>query len=265
MEKIQITPSMAKEMLKHNTHNRPYSDATVRKYTQLMRDGKWGLSPDSIGFDVEGKLMNGQHRLSAVINSGTTQTFFVVHEMPLTSYQITDEGRKRRASDIVAIETNVKHYNVVASSVRLYMGLAAGRGVNTGNKDITPTNADILETYLKHEHIFNSSIDLANRCYNKLNFLGKKEVGGIFSYLVIEKQYEIAVVKEFFIELFFSTTNDPTITLLRDRLIKSKIGKATLKYSIKLSLIAKTWNAYIANRRLKCLKYSDEEGIVRFN
>lgn len=264
MELKTITPDEAKAMLEKNIGNRPCNQATVRLYTNLMLEGKWGLTPDAIAFDVTGRLMNGQHRLKAVILSNTTQKFLVTSQMPLESFAYTDYGRRRQAGDVLSVGAQVKAYNQTASIVRTYIFIKKNR-VQNGNRDSAPTNAEILDIYQENKNIFDRAVQIALKCYRKLNFLGTKEIGGIYSYLVIEKQYEPTYVAVFFEELFFNTQNNPTITLLRDRLIRDKMSKARLRYSVKLSLIAKTWNAYIAGRTLKCLKYVDEEGRVRFN
>ena len=43
-----------------------------------MQDGKWRLNGKTICFDSTGRLLNGQHRLSAVVRSGVTLTTVVV-------------------------------------------------------------------------------------------------------------------------------------------------------------------------------------------
>ena len=264
MELKTITPDIAKVMLEKNIGNRPYNKATLRRYVKLMLDGEWGITPDAIGFNVDGFLMNGQHRLKAVVLSGTTQQFFLVEGLPRESFSYTDEGRKRQAGDILNVGAKVVNYNQTASAIRAYIALKRDRSLN-GNMDSAPTNKEVLHVYEAHKDVFDNAIHVAQRCYKKLNFLGTKEIGSIYAYLIIEKQYESQFVRNFFEELFFNASNNTTITLLRDRLIKDKMSKSTLRYSVKLSLIAKTWNAYVADRTLKCLKYTEEEGKVRFN
>ena len=67
MRKMTITPEIAREMLKKNTNNRPLSKRTLSRYVQLMKNGEWGITTDAIGFDVNGRLINGQHRLNEVV------------------------------------------------------------------------------------------------------------------------------------------------------------------------------------------------------
>ena len=266
MDKVSITPAIAQEMLTHNTNNRPLNKFTLSKYKQLMLDGKWGITPDAIAFDVDGVLLNGQHRLHAVVLSNTTQEFYVIKGLPKSSFSITDEGRKRQAADVLFVKTGTLNAIATAAIIRTYILLHNDQysmTTNNASKRTSPTNDDFVIVFNKHKDIFMQAFSLSKKCYKKLNFLTAREIGGVFSYLVIDKQYEQGYVRKFFEELFFNIENNKTVTLLRDRLIKDKISKSTLRYSVKMSLIAKTWNAWVADRVLRTLKLSDEK--VRFN
>ena len=63
--KTLVTPEMAREWLTHNTHNRPVSRQYVEKYARDMRAGRWHYTNQGIGFDVNGVMTDGQHRLLA--------------------------------------------------------------------------------------------------------------------------------------------------------------------------------------------------------
>ena len=69
-----VTPDMARTYLKSNTHNRPLDAARVSKYAADMRAGRWLVSPETISFDEHGVLLNGQHRLGAIVESGARQS-----------------------------------------------------------------------------------------------------------------------------------------------------------------------------------------------
>lgn len=96
-QEIEITPEMAQEMLEFNTCNRPLSKTTVAKYASMMRQGEWYLSHQAIAF-TEGEnrrliLVDGQHRLAAVIQSGQTVKFSVIYNAIQTPYIDTVKNR----------------------------------------------------------------------------------------------------------------------------------------------------------------------------
>ena len=60
-------------MLVHAAPNRNISDMLVLKYAVAMLDGDWHNIGDPIRLDERGRLTDGQHRLSAVVESDTVQ------------------------------------------------------------------------------------------------------------------------------------------------------------------------------------------------
>src|SRR5438874_11918141 len=64
-----ITPKKALEYLEHNTANRPLSGRTVRDFAQAMRRGEWRVTHQGIAFDTSGALVDGQHRLAAIVEA----------------------------------------------------------------------------------------------------------------------------------------------------------------------------------------------------
>ena len=52
-----------------------------------------GLSWDAIAFNTKGELINGQHRLSGLIEANTSCEFFVIRDLPHKTAQYSDNGR----------------------------------------------------------------------------------------------------------------------------------------------------------------------------
>lgn len=73
-----ISPEEAQSYLNNNAKHRPIKEKKVNEYMGEMREGKWRLNGKTICFDSTGRLLNGQHRLSAVVRSGVPLTTVVV-------------------------------------------------------------------------------------------------------------------------------------------------------------------------------------------
>ena len=73
-----INPSEAEAYLTNNAKHRKIKDKKVDAYMKEMQDGKWQLNGKVLIFDANGRLLNGQHRLSAVVKSGVSLTTLVV-------------------------------------------------------------------------------------------------------------------------------------------------------------------------------------------
>lgn len=96
-----ISPEIATEWLKlNNDSNRKLRIATVEKYSRFMQAGEWILNDQCISFDTENKLLNGQHRLQAIIASGVTIKSLVATDMDTETFKYTDQGSNRSIMDI---------------------------------------------------------------------------------------------------------------------------------------------------------------------
>lgn len=116
-----VTPSTARDWLTYNTMNRPMSDRIVAKYAQQMADGKWLVNGDTITF-ADDVLIDGQHRLAAVVKSGVTIPMIVVNDVVRDAFATKDTGKKRNGADILGIlgEQNASTVAAVLSKVVHY-------------------------------------------------------------------------------------------------------------------------------------------------
>ena len=86
-----ITPEKAQFYLTKNfENNRKISTNNLEELKREMKNNRFILSDSAICFDTDGTLVNGQHRLMAVVQTGMTQPFLVVKNMPSKSKQIMD-------------------------------------------------------------------------------------------------------------------------------------------------------------------------------
>lgn len=101
---LKITPAMAMSMLSRNSINRRFRPGVGKRYAMIMQNGNWKLTPEPICFDTDEVLLNGQHRLWAVIESGIGQEFVVWEGMPRDVFAVIDRGQMRSFSDAYGAE-----------------------------------------------------------------------------------------------------------------------------------------------------------------
>lgn len=102
-----ITPEKAEIYLKQNTQNRKLRKTWVESLSQAMLKGQYSLTHQGIAFDVNGVLIDGQHRLSAIVKSGVAQYVLVVTGVPVDAYKNVDIGVKRTHSDTTKLNSNI--------------------------------------------------------------------------------------------------------------------------------------------------------------
>src|SRR5262249_11917158 len=76
----------------------------IFKYADDMLAGRWRLSFQGIAFDTSGRLIDGQHRLLAVLRSGMTIPFMVFRNVDMEIADSIDTGRKRSFADFSILE-----------------------------------------------------------------------------------------------------------------------------------------------------------------
>lgn len=98
--------------------NRPLSKNHVGDLVARQKRGEWITNGDSIIFDVNGLLRDGQHRLSMVIATGIPIDAVVVRNVAEGAFLTMDVGRRRSLSDALYIQKEANHYQL-ASTVAL--------------------------------------------------------------------------------------------------------------------------------------------------
>lgn len=114
---VKITPDIAKDMLTVNSINRQLRKPDVRRWMADMVAGKWVPCGDTICFSMEGKLIDGQHRLVAIIETGLAQVYDIVTGLPPEAFDVKDTGRPRGAGDALS-DRNFKYVNTMASAIK---------------------------------------------------------------------------------------------------------------------------------------------------
>lgn len=136
----EVTPAMAEAWLKKNhPENRNVSWLQVGAFAQDMAAGKWDLTHQGICFDGDGTLIDGQHRLWAVVQSKATIRMMVFTNVAGTIRQSIDRTRARSVSLLTGYP------------VRVVAALSVLRGLETGYHVSTPlTPSEAATMYEAH-------------------------------------------------------------------------------------------------------------------
>ena len=123
----RITPAMAADWLKRNHAN--YRSQIRRNIARLVSDmkcGRFGFTNASIAFDVHDNIVDGQHRLEAIVDSGVSVWCLVVRGMPDGSREnpAIDTGARRSVNTHLQ-HSGLHHTSTVVAATRLLLRLAA--------------------------------------------------------------------------------------------------------------------------------------------
>lgn len=98
-----ITPEIAKTMLGENVNNRCISRDNVNLFAREIRNGEWRFNGEAIKFGKDGRLLDGQHRLLAVIAADKPLTTLVIRGLEDETQQTMDSGKTRTLGDVLTL------------------------------------------------------------------------------------------------------------------------------------------------------------------
>jgi hypothetical protein len=175
-----ITPAKAGEYLDRNTANRPLTKRTVREFAEAMRRGDWRVTHQGIAFDTEGALVDGQHRLAAIVEAGIPVEMTVFTEVPVGAFDVLDTGKRRNAADVLAIEGE-KSSVMLAAMVRTVWLYEQRPELNWSGGTAGVTNHQIVATLAEHPKL-RDYVGLGEQIAGATGMI--KSAAGAASYLV---------------------------------------------------------------------------------
>lgn len=253
-----ITPAKAREYLDKSGGNRNISKVVVESYALTMKQGKWLLNGEPIVFDVDDVLLNGHHRLHAVIKAGVPIKTFVTRGVEHDSYTTFDCGRHRTVGQLISMQ-GINNYNTVAATVSTSYKLANNMvvGENHGiEKGRGRTNTMMIEMFNQDRELYITCGSFAVAMRNKCNIIECSIIGGVTHFLVRHCGYNIEFVKGFFRSVCsLDTCELPMLDLFRKRLIENKTALRKTPRSVIVALLIKTWNFYVTGTTRKILAF----------
>lgn len=153
---IDVTPEIAKLLLTYNfDDNRTASSEHIRRMSADMSSGLWRLSNDAICIDRLGRIINGQHRLTAIERSGTTQRFLFLWDLDPETAQFIDVGKKRSMHERITVSgarITVKECAIIRHAMCDY----SSAGVGTVQFGYSRHDDIVKEYFLKHSEFLKS-------------------------------------------------------------------------------------------------------------
>lgn len=90
----------------------------VKQIAADIKGGRWQLTHQAICIAVDGTLLDGQHRLLAIVESDCTVPVHLATNCPPECFTAIDTGHSRTAGDILKME-GVQNYVNIAAIIRI--------------------------------------------------------------------------------------------------------------------------------------------------
>lgn len=250
---IDVTPELAESWLGKNTHNRNLRERTVNAYARDMRDGNWKWNGEAIKFDKNGILLDGQHRLHAVIKAGITVQMLVIFGVESEAQHTMDSGTKRTLSDALKFHGE-QHTTALGAGIKSCVVWDSGYRQLDGGAHLTPTNGECLEYLADHPEL---------REYARLaGDVRKSGLPSGVAILAMKIFYEIDAedAEFFFMRLASDEGHYKTEPIYELRSVLDERGISNGRQIVrrphwKLAVTIKAWNAYRAGIPIKRLSF----------
>lgn len=234
---VTITPELAGSWLSVKAQNRPLARRNVERLCKQMQSGAWMLNGEPIVFDSNGKLIDGQHRLQAVVESGVEIQSLVVWGIAPCAFPTMGTGKPRSAADVLGMK--VPNATTVAAAARYIFH--DERGDPGQLLPLLPTNADILSVVEHHPALVASA-----SCVCSMKFVRRLLTPAIAAYL----HYEFSAINVEDCDRYFYTLecgdgvggSSHPVFMLRERLLENSLSKARLPRPELMALAIKAWN-----------------------
>lgn len=241
-----VTPDRAVEMLKFNTRNRPVKPHAVNRYASDMRNGRWQYNGQDIVFSDDGVLLDGQHRLLAVVAADMAVPIGIKRGLPAEVFATIDAGTPRGAGDILAM-CNVLNYNAVAAIARMAVLFSASRSINeqVSRTEVTefvlsePSLQDALNAAKRAKAVVNTTSTAA------VLFLANK--AGLYADEIDE--FVTGVASGANLEL-----GDPRLALRTWSINERSKNRGIINPVACFSAVARAWTAFATNEELRLIK-----------
>jgi hypothetical protein len=106
-EMIFVTPEIAKQYLSLNEDNRRVRNTWVDYLAHSIKSGEWQSTHQGIGFSKSGRLLDGQHRLMAIVKANIPVYIMVTYGLDENVFSAIDNGIKRTDEDLTHIPKRV--------------------------------------------------------------------------------------------------------------------------------------------------------------
>lgn len=244
---MTVTPKLASEWLGKNRKNRNLRPALVSRYARDMKAGRWEVTGESVKFNTDGHLTDGQHRLAAILQANTSVDLFVVRDLNGHSQDFMDTGARRTTADMLKLNGK-QNATELAAAVRFAMNWQAGNiKTSASTLTLTPTHSETL-AFVGTDARIEWAATRARHFYD--NGLRSIKPSVLAFCLWIMADEDASAANTFFQSMADMTTDgpgDPRYALLR-RLHSMKDEKATQVFQA--TAVLKAWQAWRKGEKL---------------
>lgn len=263
LQVMNVTPEIATDWLSKNGKNRRYSQKHAEKIANAIRSGEWSLNGETICFDDQGRLLDGQHRLNAVVLSGQPIRVAVATGVSDPgAFETYDSVQRTRSADQIAEMKGVSNSRKVTAAARVVMSWECSKSISDFHKLIMNSQG-----FSPHE-LSNLAVEISDEVEHCHEMIGNKilrmtRVGSyILGMMVILNRINPVNTQCFFQKVqsgVVESPNDPAL-VYRDRMFGNNGSfRSERRWRIAaMAMTVKAWNAHKRGSTVANLRFRQE-------
>jgi len=247
---VVVTPELAAKWLERNTRNRNVRPQTLERYKRDMLNGQWHLDGSPIRFAKDGALLDGQHRLAAIVETNISQQMLVVVGLVTESQSVMDTGRARTAADALSMEGHAVPVGLAAAAK---LAIEFERGDVSSNGEVS--HSDIL-AYVAENPQLGWAAEMARSFARRADALPAVVAYTLYRLAQINRVQAIQFWTDAAEKVDLSA-GDPALTL-GVRFANARRNKERLDRRTQIALVFRAWNHRRADNRVTTLRIGGE-------
>lgn len=205
-----VDETLAAQILEGNSANRPLSDTHAKRISRQMTNGVWKINGETIKIGSSGDVLDGQHRLWAVIYAKVSIWLIVVFGVQPDAFSTIDTIRKSRSgSDVLAVAGLSYQRQGTAAALGYLIHYQRGTLLNSRASENRIENAQIEEAYKAHPEM----VRAVAHCSDKLRRVINPGILGFIYYLLASHDQPLA-------DRMVNTLEDPSAVSINDPFFK---------------------------------------------
>jgi len=252
--RVVLTKTMARQWMARNIQdNRNAKPAKQAAYRTDIENQNWRRTGETIKFDVNGDMCDGQNRVQAFLDAEGVESIvvYVAWNVPPEAYVAMDTGAAKTFADHLKRRglrgTRAGAAAVIRRIIQWEQGNPLGVRNSHGRTYVAPTHSQLDKRYEQDQDRFDAAVA---RGFDMRHLsIGNSTIGGVAFFLF--HQISAEQCHQFFDHL--ATGADISAAhpckVLRDRLLRT-----TEPLNVQLAFYIEAWNAFRDDRPLKRLQ-----------
>lgn len=253
-ELVHVTPAMATDELDlHNNMNRTLNPVEVEALAQKIVAGKWLANGQTVTYDTNGEIVDGQHRYAAVVRAGQPVWLWVVKGLTPETRPTIDDHRRRSFRDDLAMNGIVGGSTIEAVQRKIMRWQNYGGLSPIGGRPSRVLRMDLADAYREDAKAIHEAIQ-AVRDYPRIPLSPANKA---FAWWLLNQYAPETVVRNFFSVLSIGSqyAKDDVITRLRDRMLSDRAITTSSQRdntltAFHLYLVIRVWNAWVTGETI---------------